>query len=132
MNIKLAAVNALKFVKKFGMTCGAAGTKGLVRLADGTVEEQVISWSRRGKVITARRVVGKDEMVGHAPIGDEMAGFMLITYLEDHYEPKLVMLKSRERILGQPEVYFVPEAMDADEANQRYGERYGMDWAFRS
>ena len=81
MNIKKAAVNALKFVRKFGMSWSGSGTSGLVRLADGTVEEQYIEWSRRGKVVSHRRVVSAAELAQWKDIG----------YLEDYYnKPGLI------------------------------------------
>lgn len=73
---KEAAIGALRFVRRFGWVCSSTGTRGLVRLPSGQVEEQFISYSRAGKVIRSRRPVSQEELSQWCAIG----------FLEDHYE----------------------------------------------
>lgn len=87
MSPKQAAVNALRFVYKFGMASTGSDTSGLVRLADGNVEYQVIAWDRRGKHIRARTPVTKEELAKYGTVG----------FLEDHMS---ILPETRNRSLA--------------------------------
>lgn len=88
------ALTALRHFRKWGGMKGTVGTTGLVRLADGSVEKQ--QW----------RITGRTkEIVWREPVTpQDLARFEGVAFLEDN-APQMVVLKSREPVLGRPEHY---------------------------